>query len=352
MTAVVAETMQHAQSSAVGDTDPTPLSSFIMGHQLLVAPQAKGKLNLLLTSIAVSCKFVAQAVRKAGVAGILGMAGASNVQGEQQKKLDVIANDVFVNLLKKSGQCCVLVSEEEEEPIFVEEKFRGEYAVVFDPLDGSSNIDCGVSIGSIFGIYRVPSGCTSEADCVKQLLQPGSEMVAAGYCQYGSCCNLVFSLGGGVFGFTLDPSLGEFVLTHNDIRVPPRGTIYSINEGNAATWDEPTRKYVESCKFPDGGGVPKSLRYVGSMVADVHRTLLYGGVFMYPADKKNAAGKLRLLYECFPMAFLMEQAGGSASTGKMRTLDIVPTSIHGRAPIVLGSSDDVAAIERLYAECG
>lgn len=339
----------HGSQSIVGDTDPEPLSSFILHHQQAVAPEAKGKLNLLLTNIAVACKFVAQAVRKAGVAGVLGLAGASNVQGEQQKKLDVIANDVFVNLLRKSGQCCVLVSEEEEDLIIIDDLYKvrhcqnyplavllvssslhrlcfsthgcdmflfvpcctchhyahpscfkycchtqGQYAVVFDPLDGSSNIECGVSIGSIFGVYHVEGDCR---DSVDDVLQPGRRMVAAGYCMYGSCCSLVLSLGGGVHGFTLDPSLGEFVLTHDNIRVPTSASIYSINEGNAATWNEATRRFVEECKHPPGGGKPKSLRYVGSMVADVHRTLLYGGVFLYPADKKSPNGKLRLLYE-------------------------------------------------------
>ncbi len=299
-------------------------------------------------------------IQKAGVAGVLGLAGASNVQGEQQKKLDVIANDVFVNLLRKSGQCCMLVcglwgsvvcvcvychqhvthitqtqvSEEEEELIIIDDRYKGQYAVVFDPLDGSSNIECGVSIGSIFGVYHVENESHSSVEdvlqvcwafccstvypthyifciqprmCISPLViiiniiiphhQPGRKMVAAGYCMYGSCCNLVLSLGSGVYGFTLDPSLGEFVLTHENIRVPSSSTIYSINEGNAATWNEATRQFVEECKNPPGGGKPKSLRYVGSMVADVHRTLLYGGSFLYPADKKSPNGKLRLLYE-------------------------------------------------------
>lgn len=333
----------HSQSH-VGNTDPTPLGTFILNQQHVVAPGAKGHLNMLLTSISVACKFTAQAVRKAGVAGVLGMAGASNIQGEQQKKLDVIANDVFVNLMRKSGQCCVLVSEEEDDPIIIEEKYRGDYCVVFDPLDGSSNIDCAVSIGSIFGVYRVREGCTGS---VKDVLQPGNKMIAAGYCLYGSSSVMVLTLGDGVYGFTLDPSLGEFVLTHDNIKVKPQGTIYSINEGNAATWDEPTRKYVEECKFP-ASGKAKSLRYVGSMVADVHRTLLYGGVFMYPADQKAPKGKLRVLYECFPMAFLMEQAGGRATTGTQRIMDLVPEGIHDRAPIFLGSTDDVERIEQLY----
>ncbi|CAN1234985.1 Fructose-1,6-bisphosphatase, cytosolic [Linum perenne] len=189
------------------------------------------------------------------------------------------------------------------------------YCVVFDPLDGSSNIDCGVSIGTIFGIYMIKDG---SEPTVEDALQPGKNMVAAGYCMYGSSCTLVLSTGKGVNGFTLDPSLGEFILTHPDIKIPKKGKIYSVNEGNAKNWDGPTAKYVESCKYPKDGSSPKSLRYIGSMVADVHRTLLYGGIFMYPADKKSPSGKLRVLYEVFPMSFLMEQAGGQSFTGKER----------------------------------
>lgn len=223
---------------------------------------------------------------QAGLAGndVLGMAGSSNVQGEDQKKLDLVANEVFKNVLARTGQCAVLVTEEEEEPIFIRPEQRGEYCVVFDPLDGSSNIDCGVSIGTIFGIYKVAPG--SEGS-LADVLRPGRDMVAAGYCMYGSMTYLMLSTGRGVSGFTLDPSLGEFVATHRDLVMPPRGSIYSINEGNAAMWDAATSAYVAEKKRPPGGGKPYSLRYVGSMVADVHRTLLYGGVFLYPADAKN-----------------------------------------------------------------
>ncbi|GLT32161.1 hypothetical protein SLA2020_068470 [Shorea laevis] len=248
-------------------------------------------------------------------------------EGEEQKKLDVLSNDVFIKALVSSCRTSTLASEEDEETTFVEPSKRGKYCAVFDPLDGSSNIDCGVSIGTIFGIYMLKD---SHQPTLDDVLQPGKNMLAAGYCMYGSSCTLVLSTGSGVHGFTLDPSLGEFILTHPGIK---KGKIYSVNEGNAKNWDGPTAKYVENCKFPKDGSSPKSLRYIGSMVADVHPTLLYGGILLYPADKKSPNGKLRVLYEVFPMSFLMEQAGGQAFTGKQRALDLVPEKIHERSPI-------------------
>uniref|UniRef100_M4CMT8 Fructose-1,6-bisphosphatase, cytosolic n=1 Tax=Brassica campestris TaxID=3711 RepID=M4CMT8_BRACM len=272
-------------------TDLMTITRFVLNEQSKY-PESRGDFTILLSNIVLGCKFVCSAVNK----------------GEEQKKLDVLSNDVFVKALVSSGRTSVLVSEEDEEATFVESSKRGKYCVVFDPLDGSSNIDCGVSIGT-----------------------------------------LVLSTGTGVHGFTLDPSLGEFILTHPDIKIPKKGNIYSVNEGNAQNWDGPTTKYVERCKYPKDGSPAKSLRYVGSMVADVHRTLLYGGIFLYPADKKSPNGKLRVLYEVFPMAFLMEQAGGQAFTGKKRALDLVPKKIHERSPIFLGSYDDVEEIKALYA---
>lgn len=331
-------------------TDPFTLSSYVLRQQHLTAPDAEGHLTLLLNAITVGCKFVASAVRRAGVAGsdILGKAGTSNVQGEDQKKLDIIANDVFKNVLKKSGQCSILVTEEEDDPIVIEEEYRGGYAVVFDPLDGSSNIECGVSIGTIFGIYHTGTNKTPD-ELLKGILKPGKDMVAAGYCMYGSMTYMMITTGKGVAGFTLDPSLGEFVLTHPAVRMPTKGNIYSINEGNCANWDEPTKQFVRECQDPGADGKSAySLRYVGSMVADVHRTLLYGGVFMYPADKKNPSGKLRQLYEVYPMAMLVEQAGGRSIDGHMASLEVLPKHIHDRAPIYLGSKDDIDRIEALY----
>ncbi|KAM7507889.1 hypothetical protein LguiA_018342 [Lonicera macranthoides] len=326
-------------------TDLMTITRFVLNEQSKY-PESRGDFSILLSHIVLGCKFVCSAVNKAGLAKLIGLAGETNVQGEEQKKLDVLSNEVFVKALVSSGRTCILVSEEDEEATFVETSNRGRYCVVFDPLDGSSNIDCGVSIGTIFGIYMITDGGEPSLDDV---LKPGNDMVAAGYCMYGSSCTFVLSTGSGVNGFTLDPSLGEFILTHPDIKIPKKGKIYSVNEGNAKNWDSPTAAYVEKCKFPKDGSSPKSLRYIGSMVADVHRTLLYGGIFLYPADKKSPSGKLRVLYEVFPMSFLMEQAGGQAFTGKERALELVPKKIHERSPIFLGSYDDVEEIKALYA---
>ncbi|KAJ6920231.1 hypothetical protein NC651_013978 [Populus alba x Populus x berolinensis] len=310
-------------------TDLMTITRFVLNEQSKY-PESRGDFSILLNHIVLGCKFVCSVVNK----------------GEEQKKLDVLSNEVFIKALVSSGRTCILVSEEDEEATFVEPSRRGRYCVVFDPLDGSSNIDCGVSIGTIFGIYMVKDDHEPTLDDV---LQPGKNMLAAGYCMYGSSCTFVLSTGTGVNGFTLDPSLGEFILTHPDIKIPKKGKIYSVNEGNVRNWDGPTAKYVEKCKFPQDGSSAKSLRYIGSMVADVHRTLLYGGIFLYPADKKSPNGKLRVLYEVFPMSFLMEQAGGQAFTGKQRALDLVPTKIHERSPIFLGSYDEVEEIKALYA---
>ena len=269
------------------------------------------------------------------------------MQGEDQKKLDVLSNEIMINALKASGKAAVLVSEEDDEAIFVNDSAdkNGKYCVVFDPLDGSSNIDAGVNIGTIFGIYLVKDGSKGT---LEDVLRPGREMVAAGYCMYGSSANMVISTGNGVNGFTLDNQIGEFILTHPNIKIPPRGKIYSINEGNASYYHEPVLNYLESIKFPKGDRKPYSARYIGSMVADVHRTLLYGGIFGYPDDKKSKAGKLRMLYEAFPMSYLTEQAGGKATTGKQRVLDVQPESIHQRCPIFLGSKEDVEELESFY----
>ncbi|KAM7250881.1 hypothetical protein ACFE04_022764 [Oxalis oulophora] len=331
-------------SAEAHQTDLMTITRHVLNEQSK-CPGSRGDFTILLSHIVLGCKFVCNAVNKAGLAKLIGLAGETNVQGEEQKKLDVLSNEVFVKALISSGRTCILVSEEDEEATFVEPSKRGKYIVVFDPLDGSSNIDCGVSIGTIFGIYTVKD---VENPTLDDVLRPGTNMVAAGYCMYGSSCTLVLSTGSGVNGFTLDPSLGEFILTHPDIQIPKKGKIYSVNEGNAKIWDEPTTKYVQNCKFPTDGSSPKSLRYIGSMVADVHRTLLYGGIFMYPADKKSPNGKLRVLYEVFPMSYLMEQAGGQAFTGKQRALDLVPNKIHQRSPIFLGSYDDVQDIKALY----
>jgi fructose-1,6-bisphosphatase I len=262
-----------------------------------------------------------------------------NVQGEVVKKLDVLSNDMFINMLKSSYTTCLLVSEENETVIEIETDKQGKYVVCFDPLDGSSNIDCLVSIGSIFAIYRKSS---DDAPSVKDALQPGRKLVAAGYTLYGSATMFVLALeSGGVNGFTYDPSIGEFVLTDVNLKIPDRGNIYSINEGYFHQWNDSTKDYVMAKKDP-AKGKPYGARYVGSMVADVHRTIKYGGIFIYPATASSKNGKLRLLYECNPMAFIVERAGGKASAGKdLEVLDVVPTSIHQRSPIYLGSRLDV-----------
>lgn len=300
-------------------------------------------LSILIQTIGTSCKYIANCVRKLGLARLAGKAGATNVQGEEQMKLDVVAHEVFSRSLVRSKRCTAMVSEEVEEVIPCVSSRDGRYVCVYDPLDGSSNIDCSVSIGSIFGIYKASEkGKFDEKDT----LQPGRDMVAAGYALYGSACNLVLTIGGSVQGFTLDSSLGEFVLTHPNIAVPRKGKIYSVNEGNSRWWSKGMSEYVNHVKFKDE---PHSLRYIGSMVADVHRTLMYGGTFSYPSDAKSPDGKLRLLYECFPMAYIMEKAGGMASTGSSRILDVVPKHIHQRMPIHMGSVEDILEIERFLA---
>ncbi|ORX36850.1 putative fructose-bisphosphatase [Kockovaella imperatae] len=325
-------------------TDLITLTRHILAQQQALGEKASGELTLLLIGIQVTSKYIASQVRKARLINLVGLAGDSNASGEEQKKLDVLSNDIMVNALRASGQCSVMVSEEVEDAIVVTGRSKGTYCVVFDPLDGSSNIDAGVNVGTIFGIYKVAPGSKGS---VEDVLRPGKEMVAAGYTMYGSSCNLVLTTGQGVDGFTLDESLGEFILTHPNIKIPSRGKIYSFNEGNSLFFHEPTLKYLESIKYPKNNK-PYSARYIGSMVADVHRTLLYGGIFGYPGDKKNKDGKLRMLYESFPMAFLTEQAGGVATTGSRRILDVSPTHIHGRCPVFLGSKEDVEDLQKFY----
>ncbi|GAW10342.1 fructose- -bisphosphatase [Lentinula edodes] len=332
-------------TESVPSSEIITLTRHVLHDQMRLGAAATGDLTLLLTAIQVTSKFIATNVRKARLINLIGLAGDTNISGDEQKKLDVLSNDIMVNSLRASGKTAVLVSEELEDAIIIEEKNRGKYCVVFDPLDGSSNIDAGVNIGTIFGIYKLRPH--SEGS-IKDVLRPGSEMVAAGYTMYGSSANLVLSTGSGVNGYTLDAALGEFILTHPDIQIPPRGKIYSFNEGNAMFFHPPVLEYLKSIKYP-ASGKPYSARYIGSMVADVHRTFLYGGIFGYPDDKKNKTGKLRLLYEAFPMAFLTEQAGGIATTGTKRILDIVPEGIHERCPVFLGSKEDVQDLMKFYA---
>jgi len=299
-----------AINGQVFDTNCMTLTRFLLAEQRKV-PEATGDLTQLLNSIQSAVKAVSSAVRKAGISKLFGIAGETNIQGEEVKKLDVLSNELFINMLRSSFTTCLLVSEENENAIEVEVEKQGKYIVCFDPLDGSSNIDCLVSIGSIFAIYKKVS---DGEPTLKDALQPGRQLVAAGYALYGSATMVVLSTGQGVNGFMLDPAIGEFILTDPNMEVKTRGKIYSINEGYSATWDPAIQEYVASRKSPPDGK-PYGARYIGSMVADVHRTLKYGGIFMYPADKNSKNGKLRLLYECNPMSFLVEQAGGRATNG-------------------------------------
>jgi len=322
------------------DTNCMTLTRWILAEQKKYAPNGTGDLTQLLASIQTAVKAVSAAVRRAGITDMFGVAGNTNVQGEEVKKLDVLANDLFINMLRSSYSTSLLVSEENDNEIEVETERQGKYIVTFDPLDGSSNIDCLVSIGSIFAIFKKPhDGPLAPGDA----LQSGRQIVAAGYALYGSATMMVLSTGHGVNGFMLDPSIGEFVLTEPDMKVKPRGKIYSINEGYEEKWDAAVKEYVKSKKL----GKPYGCRYIGSMVADVHRTLKYGGIFMYPATADAPKGKLRVLYECMPMAFIMEQAGGEATTGTAPILDIVPRGLHERSPIFLGSREDVADLKKV-----
>lgn len=318
------------------------IDRFILEQQLSHSG-ATGDLSGLLYDIALTGKMIAREVSKAGLVDILGQTGDVNVQGEEVQKLDDYANECFIKNFDHSGRLCVMASEEVEKPIEIPEKFDcGNYVLLFDPLDGSSNIDVNVSIGSIFSIYRRVSagpGCGNLDD----LLRKGCDQVAAGYVMYGSSTMLVYTTGHGqVDGFTLDPSIGEFLLSHTDIRIPEKGKIYSCNEGYRNLMFEGTRRFLDHLQEDDkASGRPYSGRYIGSMVADVHRTLLYGGIFMYPGTEKAPGGKLRLMYEANPMGMLIEQAGGMASTGKEPILELQASELHQRVPLFLGSRRDV-----------
>jgi fructose-1,6-bisphosphatase I len=304
--------------------------------------EATGALSALLNEIIVATKIISREVNKAGIVEtVLGLTGEMNVQGEEVFKLDDYANRTMKRMLTRSGHVCIMASEEEADAFEVPSAFpRGKYAVIYDPLDGSSNIDVNASIGTIFSIRRKSSeGVTG---CVEDVVRRGREQVAAGYVIYGSSTILVYTTGSGVFGFTLDPSVGEFLLSHPNIRMPEKGTIYSANEGYAQRWDKKIQKYVEHLKADDKAtGRPYKARYIGSLVADFHRTLLKGGIFLYPADSKTPRGKLRLLCEACPLAFIAEIAGGMATDGVQPILDIIPTELHQRVPLIIGSRQDV-----------
>lgn len=329
------------------DVDAPTLSRYVMHHS------RDHELVILMNTLATSFKLIASAVGRAGVAQLYGLAGEVNSTGDDQKKLDVMSDDMMINALVNSGVCSILVSEEKEDPIFVPADRAGKFCVAFDPLDGSSNIDCNVSVGTIFSVYEKKDGDVND------LLRSGADCICAGYCCYSSAVELVFTFKGKtVEGFCLDPTIGEFVHTRPNMRFPSDGgkRIYSCNEGNYIHWDQPIKDAVEV--FKTGvGGKPYSARYVGSMVADIHRTLLYGGIYIYPADVKSPKGKLRCLYEGIPMALIIEQAGGIASTGLFegkfgRVLELTPDDIHCKCPIIMGGPRDVGVVYDCYKKAG
>lgn len=306
-------------------------------------PHATGELSSLLRDIALACKIINKQVNKAGLVDILGKHGATNVQGEEQMKLDIFADETLINVLQNSAECAGVASEENDDFVAFDDPYsvNSKYVVLFDPLDGSSNIDVNASIGTIFSIYRrvspLGSPCTAE-----DFLQAGNKLMAAGYVIYGSSTMLVYASRLGVNGFTLEPSIGEFCLSHPDMKCSEKGKIYSLNQGNTNKYAGPLRAFLDYCmEESKEEGRPYTHRYIGSMVADLHRTLIKGGIFIYPADKKNTSGKLRLQYECNPMAFIVEAAGGKADYGTGRILDIQPNELHQRTPIYIGSKNMV-----------
>ena len=332
------------------NTSIVTLTRFLTEEQIKHR-EATGDFTLLCHALQFSFKSIAYYIRRATLVNLTGLAGSSNTTGDEQKKLDVISNDLFIAAMRSSGKCALLVSEEEENVIYFKEASEARYAVACDPIDGSSNLDAGVSVGTIFAIHKLADGSTGRQE---DILKPGSELVAAGFTMYGASAQLVITMKGGtVNGFTLDNGLGEFILTHPDMRIPKKQSIYSVNEGNSLYWEDDVKAYFDSLKLasPENGGKPYSARYIGSMVADAYRTLLYGGVFAYPADKKSPKGKLRILYECAPMAMVFENAGGQAVDSEMRRmLDVVPEHIHDKAGIFMGSYDEVEKVKAFHKQ--
>ncbi|HAO92314.1 MAG: fructose-bisphosphatase [Deltaproteobacteria bacterium GWB2_55_19] len=320
----------------------TPLTKFLLDEQRRY-PESTGNFTSLFSDLVVAAKIISREVNRAGLIDILGSTGAQNVQGEEVQKLDELANDMLIRTMEHGGHLSGMASEEMEEIVKVDGKFpKGSYLLLFDPLDGSTNIDVNISVGTIFSILKRPDGSDTTT---KDFLQPGIRQVCAGYILYGSSTMLVYTTGHGVHGFTLDPSIGEFLLSHEDIRTPEKGKIYSINEGNSKHWFPATSIYIEKIKANEKG---YSARYVGSLVADFHRNLLKGGIFLYPADRKSKNGKLRLLYEANPLSFIIEQAGGKSSTGDKRVLEVVPEELHQRTPLIIGSKADVEEAESFW----
>jgi fructose-1,6-bisphosphatase I len=322
------------------DTSVVTIERFIIEQERLY-PQATGELSGILYDLALAAKMIANKVRSAGLADVLGATASINVQGETQQKLDVLANDILIKAMDHGGRLAAMASEEEPDIVPIPDGFpMGKYVIVFDPLDGSSNIDVNVPVGTIFSVMRkVSRGARGD---LSDMLQTGRQQIAAGYVIYGSSTMLVYTTGQGAHGFTLDPSIGEFLLSHPDIRTPARGRYLSVNDSYEQQWDEPTRALIRRYRGLDGKRKPLSGRYVGSLVADFHRNLLGGGLFAYPANAQYRKGKLRLLYEANPLAFICEQAGGGAIDGTTDVLDIVPSELHQRTPLFIGSKDEVA----------
>ncbi|HEX5632103.1 MAG TPA: class 1 fructose-bisphosphatase [Gemmatimonadales bacterium] len=332
-------------------TSVTTIERFILDQERNY-PDATGELSNLLYDIALATKVIAAAIRRAGLVDVLGSAQNRNVQGEEQQKLDVLANETIKNCIMHTGRACVMASEEDDEIVPIPPEYpSGKYAVLFDPLDGSSNIDVNAAVGTIFSIHRRVS--LEGRGTVADVLQAGYKQVAAGYVMYGSSTMLVYTTGQGVHGFTLDPTIGEFLLSNPNITTPTVGKYYSVNESNYARWERGIQTAVRGFH----GDLPelikgKNSRYIGSLVADFHRNLIAGGIFLYPADVKNPRGKLRLLYECAPMAFIAEQAGGAATDGLRRILEITPQSLHERTPLVVGSKQDVEFVAEVLRRTG
>ncbi|HEX7121996.1 MAG TPA: class 1 fructose-bisphosphatase [Gemmatimonadaceae bacterium] len=309
-------------------------------------PEATGELSGILYDIALAAKMISSKVRRAGLVDILGAMESQNVQGEIQQKLDVFANETIIKAMDHGGRLCAMASEEEPDIIPIPEQFKcGKYVLLFDPLDGSSNIDVNVPVGTIFSVLRkITRGQRGQ---MEDMLQPGRRQVAAGYVIYGSSTMLVYTTGQGVHGFTLDPSIGEFLLSHPNIRIPARGRYLSVNNAYEQSWDEPVKALMRRYRGLDGQQKPMNERYVGSLVADFHRNLLGGGVFAYPANKQSPRGKLRLLYEANPLALIVTEAGGAAIDGSVDILDIEPTELHQRTPLYIGSRDDIATAREM-----
>jgi len=323
---------------------PLTLSRFIIQSQAAY-PGATGEFSSLLAQIGLVGKLISQDLRRAGLINILGTTGETNVQGETVKKLDQLANDAFVKVFQNSGLVCAVATEEMEQPVVLRENWpHGKYALLFDPLDGSSNTDCNMPLGAIFSVLKYQP--TDRVPTEDAMIRKGADQVAAGYLLYGSSTMLVYTVGSGVHGFTLEPGIGEFLLSHEQIRIPNRGRVYAVNEGNYHKWLPGMKKYIDGLKVHDKAtGRPYSGRYSGCLVADVHRILLGGGIYLYPGEIDKPEGKLRLLYEANPLAMVVEQAGGAASTGTMRIMDVEAKMLHQRVPLIIGSMEDVQEAE-------